>query len=376
MERHTFYTEYTPRTPPPSPIKFTSLDCAEPNEANKSTYCALHLVDRKIEAHQSTLSPMQHRKTPCPCSPAFWSHDVSGQKLQCFDESMHRMAPVRQNSLPPDDDEMTPENSSYYSSRTRGIRTTINDFPSVREVDSYSTAFGVHNQCKTTTSLQSETQLPSSTPRRFCLSNLRSCREAIADVPSRFIFPSPSNDPSRPRTPVTGMNIPPPAPVGSSKIPDVAVSPPKYKHNKTKSWPGPCNWLPAVDNVSIRKAATRPKSRKCDTTCAFCRERTARFNDGGMLGCAICLPGSDSRSSHKYSLTLQPLAENVRGEEVIDEGQAVIVEEERSHFSDCSSDEEDDDEKVPSNTGLFNSLGRLNRRSRTRLSWSNLFSKP
>ena len=60
----------------------------------------------------------------------------------------------------------------------------------------------------------------------------------------------------------------------------------------------------------------------------------------------------------------------------MDEQQAVEMEEEHSHFSDYSTEEEDDSEKVPSNGRLFNSLSRLNQRSKTRLSLGNLFSKP
>ena len=75
-------------------------------------------------------------------------------------------------------------------------------------------------------------------------------------------------------------------------------------------------------------------------------------------------------------MNLQTLAEHTRGEEVMNTEQAVGMEEEHSHFSDDSTDEDDDVEIVPSNARLFNSLGRLNQRSKTRLSWSNLFSKP
>lgn len=95
-----------------------------------------------------------------------------------------------------------------------------------------------------------------------------------------------------------------------------------------------------------------------------------------MPSCAKCLRGNEIYPFNEHSLNLQPLAEHARGEEAMDEEQAAIVEEERSHFSDCSTDEEDNGEKVPSNARLFNSLGRLNYRSRTRLSWANLFSKP
>ena len=78
----------------------------------------------------------------------------------------------------------------------------------------------------------------------------------------------------------------------------------------------------------------------------------------------------------KYSLNLEPLAEHARAEEAIEEEQAVSVEEERSHFSDCSTDDDDDGDKIPVNARLFNSLGRLNRRSKIRMSWGNIFFKP
>lgn len=89
-----------------------------------------------------------------------------------------------------------------------------------------------------------------------------------------------------------------------------------------------------------------------------------------------CLSRGEACSVTKYSLSLQPLEEHAKGEEDMDEQQAVEMEEERSHFSDYSTEEEDDCEKIPSNGRLFNSLGRLNQRSKTRLSWGNLFSKP
>ena len=76
------------------------------------------------------------------------------------------------------------------------------------------------------------------------------------------------------------------------------------------------------------------------------------MNDDGMLGCPQCLPKSATCFSNKYSLNLKPLAEHTREEEVMDEKQAMIAEEERSYFSDCSTDEGDDDEKMPSNVGL------------------------
>lgn len=89
-----------------------------------------------------------------------------------------------------------------------------------------------------------------------------------------------------------------------------------------------------------------------------------------------CLPGSENRPSMKSTLNLEPLAEHARAAEVTDEEQTVIVEEERSHFSDCSTDEEDGGEKMPANARLFNSLGRLNRRSKTRMSLGSIFFRP
>ena len=376
MERHTSYREYLSRAPPPSPTKLTSFPCVEPNEASKYTFCALHLVDREIEAHDSRMSPILHRRAPRPYSPTRWSHDMSGQKLSCFDEPVHRMAPMRQVPLATDDDEMTVTNSSCHSLRSSGTSTLVNDLPGERDVDCYSTAVGLHTHCTTTSSLKSESQLSSSKSPNFCLFNLRSCREAIADVPSGFRFPSSSNDASRQRPPITGRHISSPRPVGSSAISDIAASPPNYKHTKTKSWPGPCRSLPVADSIRVPKATTASNSPKCDFTCACCRECTTRFNDGGMPDCSRCLPGSETCLSMKYTLNLEPLAEHARAEDVIDGEQAVTVDEERSHFSDCSTDEEDEGEKKPANARLFNSLGRFNRRSKTRMSWGNIFSKP
>ena len=376
MERHTSYREYLSRAPPPSPTKLTSFTCAEPSEASKYTCCALHLVDREIEAHETSMTPILHRRAPRPYSPTRWSHDMSGQKLRCFDEPMHRMAPMRQVPLATDDDEMTVTNPSCYLLRSSGTSTLVNDLLGERDADCYSTAVGLHTQCTTTSSLKSGGQLSSSKSPNVCLFNLRSCREAIADVPSRFRSPSSSNDVSRSRPPITGRHISSPRPVGSSAISDIAASPPEYKHAKTKSWPGPCRSLPAADSIRIPKATTASNSPKRDFACACCRERTTRFNDGGMPDCSRCLPGSETCLSMKYTLNLEPLAEHARAEDVIDEEQAVIVDEERSHFSDCSTDEEDEGEKKLANAWLFNSLGRFNRRSKTRMSWGNIFSKP
>lgn len=94
-----------------------------------------------------------------------------------------------------------------------------------------------------------------------------------------------------------------------------------------------------------------------------------------MPSCGKCLSRSEVCSFNKYNIGLQPLEEQTGREDATDEQQPATTEEEHSHFSDDSSDEDDDGKKVPSNVRLFNSLGRLNQRSRTRLSWNNLFSK-
>ena len=362
MERRTFYTEYAPHAPPPSPTKLTSFTCAKPNEACPSTLCTLNLVDRKIEAHQTALSPIQQAKTPCPYTSTLLSDNVSETMLQYPHEPMHRMAPVRQVSSASDEDDMTVTNSSCCSSRSSGTNTLVNAPPSQNEVDSHSIAIGVDSQHNIATSLQSGTQPSSPKSPGFRLFNLRSCREAIADAPSRFRFASQSNNASRPQPTVTRGHISSPTPVGSSTIQDIASFSLLRKQNKMQSWPGPCSQLPTADTANIPTATATSKSRK-----------SARGMDGGLPSCAKRLPGNETCPSHKYSLILQPFAEHARGQEEMDEEQATIVEEERSHFSDCS--EEDDGETVPSNGRLFNSLGRLNHRSRTRLSWGNLFSK-
>lgn len=94
-----------------------------------------------------------------------------------------------------------------------------------------------------------------------------------------------------------------------------------------------------------------------------------------MPSCGKCLSRSEICSFNKYTIGLQPLKEQGRREEATDEQPPAITEEAHSHFSDDSSDEDDDGENLPSNVRLFNSLGRLNQRSRTRLSWNSLFSK-
>lgn len=378
MEQRTCYTEYAPPAPPPSPTKLTSLPCAKSNKACPSTLCALHLVDRKIEAHQSRLSPIQHTITPCPHTSALWSDNVSETKLKYHDERMHRKDPLRQVSSASDDDNMTVTSLRCYSSGSSGTNTLVNNPPSEKEVDPHSIAIGLDCQRKTATAPHSGTQSSSPRSPSFCLFNLRSYREAIADAPSGFRFPSPSNNASRRRPTITSRHISYPTPVGSSAIPDIASFSLLHKHNKTQSWPGPCSQLPIADTTSIPKATARSKSRKCGFTCICRRKHTARVKDDMLPSCAKCLHGIEIYPSNEYSLNLQPLAEHARGEEQEEsiEEQTAIVEEERSHFSDCSTDEEDNGEKVPSNARLFNSLGRLSYRSRTRLSWGNLFSKP
>ena len=122
------------------------------------------------------------------------------------------------------------------------------------------------------------------------------------------------------------------------------------------------------------KATTWLKSRNCDFACAYYRDRKARC-DGGVPSYGKCLSRSETCSSNKYTVRLHPLKEHARGREAIDEQQATAMEEEHSYFSNYSTDEDDDGEKVPSSVRLVNSLGRLNQRSKTRLSWGNLFSK-
>ena len=376
MEQHTCYTEYAPPAPPPSPTKLTSLPCAKSNKACPSTLCALHLVDRKIEAHQSKLSPIQHTKPSCPYTSALWGDNVCETKLKYHDEGMHRKDPLRQISSASDDDNMPVTSLRCYSPRSSGTNTLVNYPLSEKEVDFHSTAIGLDCQRKTATSPHSGTQHSSPRSPSFCLFNLRSCREAIADAPNGYRFPSSSINASRWRPTVTSRHISSPTPVSSSAIPDISSFSLLHTHNKTQSWPGPCSQLPIADTASIPKATARSKSRKRGFACICRRKHTTRGEDGRLPSCARCLRGNEIYPSNEHSLNLQPLAEHARGEEAVDEEQAATVEEERSHFSDSSTDEEDNGEKVPSNARLFNSLGRLKYRSRTRLSWGNLFSKP
>lgn len=373
VEHRTCCREHVPRAPPPSPIKFPPLTCAEPNEACPSTSCALLLVDRKIEEHQERLSPMQLSKAPGLHSPALLSERVSGVKLECPEESRHRMTPLRQVSTASDDDDMTVTSSSYPSSRSSGTNTLLNDLPSDREVDCHSAATGVHCQRKTATSLQSTTQPSSPKSPTFNLFSLRSSRYAITGATSRFRSPRQSNDALEPRPTVTGRQISSPTSIGSS-IPDMAALPLEYKQSKTKSWPGPCSQLPGPDTVSMPQATMKSKLHKCDFACASAREHKAGC--AGMLSCGKGLSRSERRCSfNKCGISLQILEEHTRGDQTMDEQQAAAMEEEHSHFSDYSTNDEDDGERIPSNVRLVKSLGRMHGRSKTRLSWGNLFSK-
>ena len=368
VERRTYYRENIPRAPPPSPTKSTPLICAEPDEGCPSTSCVLLLVDRKIQAHQARLSSIQHREPLGPYSPAL-SDSAFGMKVECSDEPMPTMIPQRQFSGASDDDDTTVTNSSCPSSRSSGINTLVNEISWDKEVDFHSAAIGVHYRRKITTATQSATQSSSPKSPTFSPFNLRSPRDAIADSLSRFRSPSRVNDASEPRLTVAGRQISSPAPIGSSAIADIAALSLENKQSKTKSWPGPYSQLPGPDIVSMPKAAPWSNS------CASCRDRKARC-DGGMFSYGKCLSRSETCPSNRYCSSLQPLKEHARGEEATGGQQATLMEEENSHFSDYSTDEDDAAEKVQSTVRLFNSLGRLNQKSKPRLSWSKVFSKP
>ncbi len=367
MEHRTYYEQYLPRAPPSSPTKFTPLTYFELDEACPSTACALHIVDQKIEAHQAMLSPTQTPTTLGPNHPALSSDNASGKRSESSGEPMHRMTPLRQISSASDDDNMTLAKSSC----------RLNDDPSNGEVNYLSTATGVQYQRRIAESPLLETQPPSPKSLTFGLFDIRSSREAVAGTPSRFRFSSPSKNASESQPTFTGRHNTSLTPIGSSAISDIAV-PLEYTQNKRKSWHGPCAQLQAPDGVSMPKFTMRSYSRKCDFTCASCGRRKARC-DGAIPSCRACISGSKSLSRNEDSIGLRTLAEQARGEEAMDETQTATMEEERSHFSDDSTDDDDDDgDELPSNTRLFNSLGRLNQRWKPRLSWSrtSLFAKP
>lgn len=374
MEHRTCYREYVPPAPPPSPSKLTPITCAGPTQACPSSFCALHIVDRQIEAHQSRLSPVRYRRSPAQYSPPLLNDNVSGKELKCSDQSMPRMVPMRQVSSASDDGDVTATTSSRHSSRSTGVNSFWNVPPSDREDSSHPTAIRVHNQQEIATLPQSGTQPSSQRSPSFSFLNLRSCREAVADAPSKFRLPSHGSHASGSRTTVTGKHISSPRPIGSSIIPDIAALPLEYGQSKTESWQGLNSRLPGPDTVGKHETITMTNPCKCDFACAYCRDCRARC-EYGMPRCAKCLSRNETCSSNKYFVGLQPLAENAREKEAMDEGQTVVMEEEHSRFSDSSADEDEDGGKVPSNIRLFNSLGRRSQRSKTRLSWGNLFSK-
>lgn len=373
-ECRTCHREHVPHTPPSSPND-TPLTCTEPHDTCPSNFCALLLVDRKIEAHQTRMLPSEYSNPLGSHAPAFRNDNVPRMKIACSDESMHGMTPLRQVSSASGDDDLTMMNSRCPSSRSSGAITLVDELPSDnREAKAHSTATSHHNQHKVALSGQSGTTISSPKSPTFRFFSLRSSREAIADAPSRFCTPSKSDDASQPRLSVTGRQISSPTLIGSSAIPDIAALPLEYKQSKTKSWPGPCSQLPRTEIFSMPKASARSKSRKCDFDRSSCREGKARC-DSGMPSCEKCLSKSEICSFNKYSSCLQPLIEYARGEDAKDGQQAATMEEESSHFSDYSTEEDDDDEKPSSNARLPSSLGRLNQRSKTRLSLSGLFSR-
>ena len=368
MNGRTFCVEYEPNTPPPSPTKFTPLTRAGPNEACPCTSCTLLLVDRKIEAHQARSSPVPHGKPPSSYPPTTLSDSVSRMKLEYSDDQMHNMALVCQVSSASDDDEMTVPNSKFSSSRSSGTNPLADDLPNDM-VDAHFTATGVFKIARTSQSAAQPSSPPST---NFSLFNLRSSRDAFGDAPSRYYSSSQRNDALGPRPTVAGRHSASPTPVASSAILDIAALPLEYKQAKTKSWPGPSSQLPGPDIVSMPKT-TSSKARKCDIACAQFKERKTRFGDG-MSSRRTCISRSETCSINRCSVRLQPLEEHIRGDEATDHKQAATMEEDRSHFSDFSTD--DEDKERPPHVRLVNSLGRLSRRSKTRLSWGNLFSKP
>lgn len=375
IECCTWYREQVSPTPPSSP-KDTPLTCTESDEAYPSTSCALLFVDQKIQAHQANLPPIQHGNPLGSYSPAYDNGSVSGMKLVCFDEAMHRMTPLRQVSSASDDDDMTVMNSRCPSSRSSGAITLVNELSiDNREVKAHGIATNDHNQRKIALSPRAAIQHSSPQSPTSKLFGLRSSREAIANAQNRLRAPSESNDTSQPRNPATGGQISSPTPIGSSAIPDIAALPLECKQSKTKSWPGPCSQLPRPDTVSMARATERSKSRKSDFACFSRRERKARC-DGGISSCGKCPSSSETCSFNIYGSSLQPLEEHKRGEDAAVEQQAATMEQEHSHFSNYSTDEDDDDERVPSRVRLASSLSRLNQKSKTRLSWSSLFSRP
>ena len=361
--------EYEPNTPPPSPTKFTPMTRAEPNEACPCTSCALLLVDRKIEAHQARSSPAPQRKVPSSYAHTTLSDSVSRMKLEYSDDQMHNNVALScQVSSASDDEDMTVPTSRSSSSRSSGTEPLPDKLPNDK-VDPHFTVTGV---CKIARTLQSAAQPSSPPPTTFSLFSLRSSRDAFGDAPSRYYSSSQRNDVLGPRPTVASRHSASPSPVASRAILDVTALPLEYKQAKTKSWPGPSSQLPGPDIVRMPKT-TNSKARKRDINCAQFQERKARHGDR-MSCCTMCLSKSETCSFNRCSVRLQPLEEHTRGEEATDHKQAATMEEDHSHFSDFSTDDEDNER--PPHIRLVNSLGRLSRRSKTRLSWGNIFSKP
>ena len=258
--------------------------------------------------------------------------------------------------------------SKSSSSSSSGSNPLPDDLPN-EKVDAHFTADGVRRIAET---LLSAAQPSSPPPTAFSLFSLRSSRDAFGDAPSRYYPSLQGNDVLGPRPTVACRHSASPSPVASSAILDVTALPLKYKQAKTKSWPGPSSQLPGPDIVSMPKTINS-KARKRDISRAQFQERKVRHGDG-MSSCRLCLSKSETCSFNRCSVRLQPLDEHTRGEEAMDHKQAATMEEDHSHFSDFSTDDEDN--QRPPHIRLVNSLGRLSRRSKTRLSWGNIFSKP
>ena len=340
---------------------FTPMTRAKPHETCPHTSCALLLVDRGIEAHQAKSSPAPHGKVSGSNPPTTLSDSASRMTLEYSNDQMHKnMALICQVSSAFDDEEMTVPTSNISSSKSSGTKPLSDDFPN-DEVDEHFTATGV---CKIARTLHSAAQPSYPPPTALSLLNLRSSRDAFGDAPSRGYSSSQRNDVTGPRPTVDSRHSASPTPLASSAILDVAALPLEYKQAKTKSWPGPSSQIPGPDIVSMPKT-TNSKARKCDITCVQFKERKMRFGDG-MSSCRTCLSRSETCSFNRCSVSLQPLEEHTRGEEATDHKQAATMEEDRSHFSDFSTDDEDNER--PPHIRLVNSLGRLSRRSKTRLS--------
>ena len=364
----TYCMEYEPNTPPPSPIESTPISRPEPNGACPCTSCALLLVDQKIEADQAMWSPAPHSKVPSSYPPITLSDSVSRMKLEYSDDQMHNMGLICQVSPASDDEEMRVPTSNFSSSRSSGSNPLPDDLLKDK-VDAHFTANGV---CRIAETLQSAAQPSSPPPTTFSLFSLRSSRDAFGDAPSRYYPSSQRSNVLGPRPTVPSRHSASPGPVASSAILDVTALPLECKQGKTKSWPGPSSQPPGPDIVSMPKTFNA-KAHKRDINCAQLQERKARYGDG-MSSCTMCLSKSETCSFNRCSIKLQPLEEHTRGEEATDHRQAATMEEDHSHFSDFSSDDEDNER--PPHIRLVNSLGRLSRRSKTRLSWGNIFSKP